>query len=308
MSQVKRRVIVLLAMMRSDPRLLASLILDLLAKSPELSYLAARNRISSVSVLGSASCTVSLTTYGKRLNSAYLAVESIARGKVRPRRMVLWLSHEDFDRPLPDTLKRLAARGLEVRPCNDYGSHKKYYPYLEESDHLDEQLVTADDDAIYPSDWLSSLQEAWTGDPSLIHCHRAHRLLLTPDHRHIAPYASWPACTTTRPSRRTFPTGVGGVSYPPEFQRYLASLGTRFTELSPRADDVWLHYAATTGGWRIRQISQTRLELRSVPGTFRESLAVSNVNAGGNDVQIRATYSADALALLATPLDEGLDS
>jgi hypothetical protein len=103
---------------------------------------------------------VSLTTYGKRIEKVYFTVESIARGVVRPSRLILWIDEETLLINLPATIRRLQRRGLEILLCKDFGPHKKYYPYVQSQQTFDTPLVTADDDMFYPRDWLKQLAGA----------------------------------------------------------------------------------------------------------------------------------------------------
>lgn len=97
---------------------------------------------------------VSLTTYGRRARTAYLAIESIARGDVRPSRLILWIDEESLLNSPPKTILRLQKRGLEVKGCKNYRPHKKYYPFVESQESFNLPLVTADDDILYPRYWL----------------------------------------------------------------------------------------------------------------------------------------------------------
>src|SRR4051794_26676324 len=77
-----------------------------------LAAMRVRNRVSRSSVLGSAEVIVSLTTYGTRLSTVAYAIESIAAGSVRPKRMVLWLDDPSGFEHRPVSLRRLERRGL----------------------------------------------------------------------------------------------------------------------------------------------------------------------------------------------------
>ena len=106
---------------------------------------------------------MSLTTFGPRIAIAYLAIEAIGRGILKPSRLMLWLDAREQGRALPPSLLRLAERGLEIRYCEDIGPHKKYYPFVASQRSFERPLVTADDDVIYPRDWLRELMQALTG-------------------------------------------------------------------------------------------------------------------------------------------------
>ena len=117
---------------------------------------------------------VSLTTYGRRSEKVYYAIESIAIGTIRPSRLILWIDDEALLKNLPTTIRRLQKRGLEVKSCRNYGPHTKYYPYLESKEAFDTPLVTADDDVLYPRYWLKKLIEANQEYPNAVNCFWAH--------------------------------------------------------------------------------------------------------------------------------------
>ncbi|MCR2784786.1 MULTISPECIES: hypothetical protein [unclassified Microbacterium] len=256
-----------------------------------------RNRVSRSPVTGDGPI-VSLTTHGPRLGSAHLAVESIGRGSLRPARIVLWLAPEDHARPLPPTLRRLVARGLEVREAGDFGPHTKYWPLIASRPERD--FATADDDVFYPRGWLAELRRAADRLPGAIVCFRARvvRFDDTGPPPRILPYTSWTPCRSTVPSTLHFATGVSGVLYPRSFADVVREAGTVFLERAPRADDVWLHCLAVRAGLRIAQVRPRPAEFLGVPGTRPTGLYRAN-ESGGNDRQIAQTYAADVLALLA---------
>lgn len=96
-----------------------------------IAALAAQNRLSRALITGAAPVAVSLTSYGKRLETVGHAIESIARGPLRPRRMILWVSDDGFDVAAYPMLARLEKRGLEILRSADFGPHKKSHPYVE---------------------------------------------------------------------------------------------------------------------------------------------------------------------------------
>jgi hypothetical protein len=262
----------------------------------ETLWLSARNLRSRASLIDPSGPVVSLTTTLTRIPIAYLAIEAIGRGDMKPSRLVLWLDEREQDRPLPSHLGRLVSRGLEIRYCEDVGPHTKYYPFVASQTTFDRPLVTADIDVIYPRYWLSELINAYRNDPQHIHCLRAKRIELKTDG--VAPYDDWPDCRSTDASARHFATGVSGVVYPPAFQAMLQAAGAAFKATCPRADDVWLHVQALRHGVQVRQIRARPVHFVEVIGTQQSALNRSNVKGGGNDQQIRATYSPDDLQQL----------
>jgi len=263
-----------------------------------IARLALINVVSRQPVSDSASeVVVSLTTHGERSNIAYLAIESIACGRKKPNRLILWIDDPQLLDRLPRSLRRLEARGLEIQYACNYGPHTKYYGYVaaETAPHL--PLVTADDDILYPMKWLEGLLASFREHPSDVHCYRAHVVVLGPGDE-FAPYSSWPLCTSTRASELNFATGVSGVLYPSAVLGEIRSGGLGFQQCCPFNDDIWLHRATIRAGARIRQIDGSPAHFTGIPGTGRSALWTSDNGVRRNDEQIRATYGPADMELL----------
>lgn len=264
-----------------------------------IASLQTQNLFSTRPVTGDGKVVVSLTTYGTRTAYVHLAIESIARGTVRPQRIILWLDESESLANPPKQLRRLARRGVEILPCSNFGPHKKYYPYVQSLDdnQFSEPLVIVDDDFVYPDSWLESLLESYKSFPEAVSCTRAHEMQVSGV---PLPYSAWPSCQSDQPDVRTFATGVGGVLYPPTVLRSIKSLGTKFEQCAPRADDVWLHYVTVSTGSLVRQIRPTSLDLefRILPFGQQTSLQAVNVGMGANDRQISDTYDNRTLDII----------
>lgn len=258
-----------------------------------------RNTFSRKSVVGAPEGpVVSLTSYGARVASVYLTIESIARNDLRPARLILWIDDvQQFNR-LPKRLQRLMDRGLEVLLCEDLGPHKKYYPYLMSQTEFTAPLVTADDDVMYPENWLGSLNAAYEKNDGVVSCFRA-RTVAFDGRSGLAAYHTWPMCNSIDPSPLTFSTGVSGALYPPLLLGHLKLAGRGFTELCPKADDVWLHVNALRAGFKVQQIVRRGPVFPHIPGSQEVALYQFNKNEGGNDRQIRLTYRAADISFLA---------
>lgn len=243
-----------------------------------------------------------MTSYGARLKSVHLALESIAAGSVLPSRLILWVDTVDALSNLSIGLRRLIARGLEIRLSDNYGPHTKYYPYLLSTDTFDVPLATADDDQLYSKWWLEGLTRSYVEYPHLVNCYRAHAIRLEGDR--IAPYRTWRPCMATTPSLLHFATGVSGVIYPPFFLKRLKEVGAGFIHGCPASDDIWLHATALRAGVKIRQLWERQLRFPFSPGTQGMGLYHSNVLLDRNDDQIRATYTSDDLGRLTTAASE----
>ncbi|MGC2514020.1 MAG: hypothetical protein WA383_05825, partial [Terriglobales bacterium] len=226
----------------------------------------------------------------KRIRTVYLAIESIGRGRLRPSRIILWLDDRAAFENSPATIRRLVQRGLEVKLCENYGPHKKYYPYLQSLQKFEAPLVTADDDVFYPRDWLRELAQAFQQFPNVVNCYRAR--IMTINERGIEQYESWESVTSTQPSVYHVATGVSGVIYPPALLRSLKEAGNGFVDSCLKSDDLWLHLHAVRAGYKVRQIRAQALLPLSIPGAEGMGLWKDNIS-GGNDRQIAATYTRD---------------
>ncbi|HEY7112439.1 MAG TPA: hypothetical protein VIA45_05850 [Thermoanaerobaculia bacterium] len=264
-----------------------------------LSRLDLRNERSSESLLDPAGPVVSLTTQPHRLQLVHYAIESIASGTRKPSRFHLWITDERSYADLPAALRRLEARGLEIHLADDQGPHSKYRPYVDGENGFASPLVTADDDVLYPPDWLEQLIRGHEANPSAIHCFRAHRIRMAGGRP--APYNSWTPCGDSRPSHRNLITGVSGVIYPPEYLRHLKRHGMDFMRFCPHSDDIWLTVMALRGGFKVAQLFDEPRLFPTIPNSQTKRLYDLNVTMGENQVQLMRTLSkADLAALLAS--------
>lgn len=260
------------------------------------------NHLSRKSVVCPTGPVVSMATYGERTKMAFLAIESIASGALRPCRLLLWLDDPRQMAELPVQLRRLQKRGLEVKLSDrNYGPHKKYFPYVMNRRKANlaganGPLVTADDDVLYPTNWLAEFSSAHSREPDLVQCYRARIIAVVAGE--LTPYATWPLCRSSEASFRIFAVGVSGVLYPSRLLDLLCIAGAAFETTCPRADDLWLHANAIRNGFRIRQLTKDPVHFPILPGTQQGGLQQHNLQNGGNDAQARQTYTAEDIAIL----------
>jgi hypothetical protein len=151
-------------------------------------------------------------------------------------------------------------------------------------------LVTADDDILYPSTWLSGLMEYYNPQERRIVCYRAHRISIL--WNQIAPYKTWRPCRTVEPSLLNFITGVSGAIYPPAFLEVLKERGDTFMAVCPKNDDVWLHATAVRAGFCIMQVREKATHFAHIVNSQAFALHHQNVGNNANDAQIQKTYTA----------------
>lgn len=231
---------------------------------------------------------VTLTTHSKRIYEVFLAIESIMQQTVKPNRIVLWLDETRQNEPLPITLQKQMERGLEVRYCKDVGPHTKLVPSLREFPN--DILVTIDDDTLYAFDMLENLLNSYRQFPQYIHADRAHVITFT-DKGRIDNYNAWEQCTAKiGTSPLLFPTGIGGVLYPPHSLCDEVLNEEAFLRLCPTADDIWLKAMSLLNNTPCYRIATHDPCYYSIPTMQDIGLYKKNVFAGENDIQIKKVF------------------
>lgn len=232
---------------------------------------------------------VTLTSYPPRFSTLQWNIKSLINQDMPPEKIILWVAENDKAH-LPEEVIKLANNVpfFEVRTCEDLRSYKKIIPAL--LAYPEKHFVIADDDIIYPSNWLSSLYQSWSGNDKEVVAHRCH-IVTFADNGTPKPYQQWAAHTSGKPEDarvpQYFPTGMGGVLYPSGSLNQTAIDQTQFLALCPFADDVWLFWMARLNGCVIKP-TQTSLNFVALPRTDRGGLAERNVAQSGNDKQINA--------------------
>lgn len=183
---------------------------------------------------------VSLTTYGKRIHEVYLAIESIMQNTIKPNKIILWLSEDEFrNKDLPIVLKRQMQRGLQVEYCKDLRSYKKIIPVLKM--YPDACIITCDDDLIYESDLLEHLLSSYKEHPKSVSACRTHVMKMGKDGSLLG-YYSWDyekheVCV---PNLNFLTTGAGTL-FPPHILPAETLNEKVFLSICPTADDVWIN-------------------------------------------------------------------
>lgn len=194
---------------------------------------------------------VSLTSYGSRIYEVYLAIESIMQGTIKPNRIILWLSKDEFvNQQLPITLQKQQKRGLEIEFCEELFSYKKIIPALKAFPNSN--IITIDDDVIYSFDLVENLLNYHQKFPSCICASRIHCMTKNTDGS-LKSYLQWDfeQGNKIESSHLNFFTGVGGVFYPPQALHRNVFDSKTFLKICKTADDVWLNAMAHLQGTPI---------------------------------------------------------
>lgn len=230
---------------------------------------------------------VSLTTIPERLAKVSLCIESLLRQSLKPDYLILWIS--EADAAIPPGLEHLTRRGMDIKYCKDIRSYKKIIYTLRE--FSDSVIVTADDDLFYPRHWLKDLYDAYQREPTTIHCHRAH-LMAKGDDGELKAYEDWKYGSPgiLGPSKLLFPTGAGGVLYPPGSLDREVLNEQVFMSICPTSDDTWLKAMSLLRGVACKKVRPYQEEFTQIKGTQTKALWKENVLNKKNDEQIKAVF------------------
>lgn len=232
---------------------------------------------------------ISLTSFGARLQNVFVCLETLFNQSIKAQRIILWIAEEERDQ-VPEVLLGMKERGLEIKFCPDWRAYKKLIPTLM-AGH-DVPIVTADDDVFYPKDWLENLLLAYAEDKTAVHCHRS-TILEFENSFSFAPYQRWRSGNEMagKTDSLVFPTGVGGVLYPPNcFHEDITEVDA-FMRLSPVNDDIWFKAMTLMAGVRCRQTTNYRNEFLALPKSQELALFHENVYSGVNDRQLEAVFN-----------------
>ncbi len=232
--------------------------------------------------------TVSLTSFPARIEVVGYAIKSLFNQTVKPDRIILNLSKEQFpDRKIPKLLEQLQQKGLEIiYRDGDLRSHKKYH-YVLKAQAENELVITYDDDLIYPEDSIERLYKKHLKYPECIVTNRGSCIEIK-DGKPM-PYSSWKICSkegVKTPSVKIFPSTGGGVLYPFGTVNNEAFNIESMMECAFSADDLWMRFMSALNKTMIIKTRKNHKTFTVLEDSQTESLQVENCLEGGNDTAI----------------------
>jgi hypothetical protein len=203
---------------------------------------------------------VSLTTISPRIHRLAPVIQSLLTQDLPPARVLIHLSRAPYllDEGITDLPADLAAlvdgRRVQVVWVENTGPYRKILPWAAAHIGTDRWVVTADDDTLYPADWLSRLVAgrqvtgavtAWSG----------HAIALKGSR--VAGYGRWfGAPLPDGPALRVLPIGKDGVLYAGrDFPPDLLDIATA-QSIAPTADDLWLRWHMARLGVMAQVVGQ----------------------------------------------------
>lgn len=223
----------------------------------------------------------SLTTTSPRFGSALHVVSDISLNQtMRPSNIFIHVP--EGQKVLIETMLNnkkftsIRSQDIIIKEIIDVGPASKLAYSLES----DIPVITIDDDVNYDPLLFERLIRASKIWPGSIISDRVHRITLDED-GNIKPYLNWirEEEMNTEPSFRLFPTGVGGVLYPPKSLHQDASSAKLIQKLAPKTDDVWWWFQSLRAYTRIASPEGSRLL------TYKRNTQESGLWQTGNKIE-----------------------
>lgn len=190
---------------------------------------------------------IGLTVMSSRLEKVHLTLESLLAQDYPDLEVRIHASRDPFlldqgTDEIPEAVQLLMEKQprLSWRWVPNIGSYRKLLPILAEEINQDQLIVTADDDTIYPANWLSTLVQYHSLFNCVI-CFRGHFVVF--DKEYFAPYRRWMTHgIIENPSERVLPTGKDGVLYHASYFDRRVLDYRKALQLAPTADDIWFKW------------------------------------------------------------------
>lgn len=226
---------------------------------------------------------VSLTSFPQRIDKVWITIESIMHQTIKPDKIILWLSKEEFKNPdrIPSTLKKLTKRGLEIEWVEgNLKSHKKYYYAFDK--YKEHYLLLIDDDIIYPRNMISLLKKDMS--PEKVHCSFGY-IISYNEKGEPRNYKEWSFLLNTYYGKELFFGSGGGTLLNPSSFPTETLIKDIFMEITPLSDDIWLNAMARINNLTIKKVR----EWKYLPVRIKnnKSLYTQNLLSSYNDVMIK---------------------
>lgn len=236
---------------------------------------------------------VSLTSISQRIGILAPTIRSLLSQSYPSFSVTLYLSSEPYlldqgvSGELPDDLKALADGDSRFRAAftRNIGPYRKILPILIEGWGARRLIATADDDTIYPEDWLARLVENYEKHKCVI-CYRGHMIAFIDGK--FAPYRHWMVNKMkVNPHLHIVPTGKDGILYDTDFfHPRVLDYGAAYS-LVPTTDDLWLKWHTAVMGVKCYSINTDYTTQTFENVDLSQSLYLSFNKGGKNDEAIQ---------------------
>jgi hypothetical protein len=237
---------------------------------------------------------ISLTSISSRMDTVCATLRSLLAQDYSDLQIHLHLSPEPYllDKGVPNPpealldLQRSAAGRLQIYSCRNTGPYRKLLPYLKRNWGQSKLVVTADDDTVYPTNWLRSLITAYDQYGCVI-AYRGHHMQVSGSQ--LTPYRSWMGrAIEENPSRLILPTGKDGILYDTAFFPINVLNVEDAMQMAPTADDLWFRWHLAMNGIQTYLINMDYKAETFTESDYETSLYLNFNRGGSNDVAIAA--------------------
>ena len=218
--------------------------------------------------------TCTLTTFPDRIDTVQYTIKSLYNQSVKPDRIVLWLASSEFENfQFPESINRLQERGLEIRYCDNYFGHKRYYKMIEEQKE-NECIIMFDDDILFPYCLIERLYDKWLQFPDCVICERGQ--VMTFDGDKILNPGRWSSTSDEgidKPSYKILASPGGGCLFPHKALYKDANNTDMISKYALKTGDIWLMFQTVQNDTKI-------LRTHKLHRTFIQSERVQTVQLG----------------------------
>lgn len=196
--------------------------------------------------------TCSLTSFPDRINTVAQTIKSLMHQSLKPDRVILWLAKEEFQgKELPESIKKLEQIGLEIRYCENYFGHKRYYKLIEEQKPT-ELIILADDDILFPFKMIERLYSKWLDFQNCIVCDRGQYIPFgSPSMLNPSKWSSISEIGVNKPSFKILASPGGGCLIPPNALYKDANNLEKISKFALKTGDLWLMFMAIENDTKI---------------------------------------------------------
>ena len=218
---------------------------------------------------------VSLSSNRESFDNLELSLFSIFMQQIRPDKVILWISDEyDNVSYLPYSITKYIKNGLEIRFVAELNSYTNLFYSLKE--YPESIVVTAEDNVIYPKNWLRKLYHSYIVNPQDIHVHLAHNIRISGKNDLSVDDESF--VTDEGSGFSNFIVSSGGVLYPPKCFVKEVFRKDIFQKLAPEDSDIWIWTIALVSNRKIRVVKNHNCTLKCADFLERIGLVKNKTN------------------------------
>ena len=226
---------------------------------------------------------VSLTSFPLRFGKITICLKSLLLQELHPDKIIVYFGNDTKRTDITEEMHELEKYGIEYRfdSSDNLMPHGKYFYAMK--DYPDSIIVTADDDVVYPRNWLKSLYDSYKQYPNAVSARRVHQIIV--HNNAVIPYNSWKdQCRSiTSPSHQLLATGTSGVLYPPKcFDDEVFNVKV-IKDICLRADDLWLKCMEIRDDIPVVWVKNWEVALTELESTMNQKLSTDNVLNCRND-------------------------